>query len=253
MAKKLVALRLDRLKYDDLSAFGVILIRDLSDKQINDTNISVALQRLQKQDELMKSLSNIKPKFTETEELKQLRKELDRYISALLLHLKAIERAAFDEYVQSIELIAYGIRFIFKNAIHEGALMKTDKTSSFLRWTKDKPEVSDALKNVGLWPYVEKLEAISKDYRIIDSERYQKSVKYPKGQKIKAKATLIEELHIFLQTVELSAALNPTKETEMLIKRINVHIKPFRAQLRNLATRRKRAKEKAAENKEKPA
>ncbi len=253
MAKKLVTLRLDRLKYGDLSAFGVILIRDLSEKQISDTNISVALQRLQKQDELMKLLSNTKPKFSETEELQQLRKELDRYISALLLHLKAIERAAFDEHVESIELIANTIRVIFKNAIHEGALIITGKTKTLLRWTKDKPEVSDALKNVGLWPYIEKLEAISKNYSNIQNVRRQKSVKYPKGQKIKTKATLIEELRIFLQTVELSATLNPTKETEMLIKGINAHIKPFRAQLRNLATRRKRAKEKATENKEKPA
>ena len=244
MAKALLSLRLDRLKYQELSAFGEILIKELSDMEIADANISAALQRLQKHEELMKSLSNRKPKFQETADLELLRKELNRYISALLLHLKAIERANFDNHAAGIPVIAKTIRTIFKNAVHEGGMSKLSKTNAFLKWIEDDAEALDAFIKTGLWPYAEMLKNLTQKYKHLKEERRQKSAPYPKGEKIKIKAALIEQLRIFLQTVELSVTLLPTEENAYISGIINTHIKPFRTQLRNLATRRKRAKEK---------
>jgi hypothetical protein len=65
------------------------------------------------------------------------------------------------------------------------------------------------------------------------------------GITIPSKEHIIGELRLFLQTVEITAITHPETDYKPLISIINVLLTEARAQLRNLATRRKTTKAKA--------
>ena len=77
-------------------------------------------------------------------------------------------------------------------------------------------------------------------------ERLNEKGKLPEpGITIPSKEEVISELRFLLQSIDVTAATHPENDYSILIENINYELTKARAQLRNLASRRKTAKAKA--------
>ena len=204
--------------------------------------------------ELEPSLTNLNPKkrkLPQTEELKALRKRQDDLVTALLLHTKALKRAHFEDYQKDANT-CYNVTYsIFKNYIHEDIDNKASKMYAFKGQLNLKSEYYFGFEKMGLLRYAEALETIETQIDKQTRERKkEKEARPPVGIALPTKEHAIEELRLLLNSIEIKHLTQPATDYKPLIGLINGYLIECRGQLRNLASRRKTAKEKLEAKKE---
>ena len=246
-----IKLRFDRMKNGDIHALcnRLMVVFGLYDAKALD--LEQAFARFK---ELEPSLTNLNPKkrkLPQTEELKALRKRQDDLVTALLLHTKALKRANFEDYEKDAKT-CYNVTYsIFKNYIHEDIDNKASKMYAFKGQLNLKSEYYFGFEKMGLLRYAEALETIETQIDKQTRERKkEKEARPPVGIALPTKEHAIEELRLLLNSIEIKHLTQPATDYKPLIGLINGYLIECRGQLRNLASRRKTAKEKLEAKKE---
>lgn len=246
-----IKLRFDRMKNGDIHALcnRLMVVFGLFDAKALDLEKTFARFK-----ELEPSLTNLNPKkrkLSQTEELKALRKRMDNLVTALLLHTKALKRAHFEDYEKDANT-CYNVTYsIFKNYIHEDIGNKASKMYAFKGQLNLKSEYYSGFEKMGLLRYAEALETIETQIDKQTRERKkEKEARPPVGIALPTKEHAIEELRLLLNSIEIKHLTQPATDYKPLISLINGYLIESRGQLRNLASRRKTAKEKLEAKKE---
>ena len=159
-------------------------------------------------------------------------------ISALLLHTKALKRANFKELSDVSSLIHSFAHKRFQNFIHENIITKGYNISLLLGYLKSDTELNDAFDRMGLTPYTIALEENKKQINSLTEKRISEIIKISKGIAPPAKEIIIDEIHLFLKSIEITVLSHPEIDYKQLINVINNILKRHRAQLRNRISRR---------------
>ena len=207
--------------------------------------------RFEELEPLLVNLNRKQRKLSQTEDLQTLRKRLDDLVTALLLHIKALARADFDDYQQDIGFCYEMTHSIFKNYIHEDIGNKASKMDAFKGQLNLKSEYYSGFEKMGLMRYAEAFETIEKQIDEQTRKRtVEKEAKPPVGIALPTKEHAIEELRLLLQSIEIKHITHSATDYQPVIGLIDGYLIDCRGQLRNLASRRKTAKEKKEANKE---
>jgi hypothetical protein len=246
-----IKLRFDRMKNGDIHALcnWLMVVFGLFDAKALDLEQTFARFK-----ELETSLTHLNPKkrkLSQTEELKALRKRQDDLVTALLLHTKALKRANFKDYEQDVNFCYKVTLSIFKNYIHEDISNKASKMHDFKGRLGLRTEYYSGFEKMGLLRYADALETIETQIDKQTRERKkEKEARPPVGIALPTKEHAIEELRLLLNSIEIKHLTQSATDYKPLISLINGYLKESRGQLRNLASRRKTAKEKLERNKE---
>ncbi len=250
MKSPFIIVRYDRLKNKDLQQLCISIMNN-SPSYINESmHLTAAFNRFEEQRSLLNNLDPKQRKAEQSDKMTMLRKSLDDMVSGLLLNIKALERAKFDDQKDELAIICAPARKLFKNYIHVGILEKLPNMNALLKEVAKKGPVHDAYLHLGLMRYVDAFIniqfQIDKTRKNINEEKDKK----PKaGITIPTKEKIIGELRFLLKTIEVISISNPEIDYNQLIKLINGLLTQPRAQLRNLASRRKTAKSKSEKKK----
>ena len=137
MHQNFINIRLDRLKYADLSLLYRGIEHIISEFDGEDLHLKIPFARYSEKSALLKSLeTKDRSKYYADEYAKQLKRS-DELVSALLLHLKALNRAAFPESLYIAESVYKFIRKALGNFVHVGADKKKaalDVIFTFANW-----------------------------------------------------------------------------------------------------------------------
>jgi hypothetical protein len=186
-------------------------------------------------------------KFYETPQIAERWKQTDALVSALLLHLKSLERAAFPELKTETTTVCSYFRQHFKGYVHASYYSKQLNLMTFINKVKVNQTVGDAFTTLSLTLYYTHLSRIYQEIVTLQGDRQKTKSKEPRGKDtLPAKEKLIEELRTFLKIIEFRAITEPELDYSQLISMINQLLTVERAQERNLATRRKNAKNKTS-------
>ena len=244
MQQNFINIRLDRLKYADLSLLYRGIEHIISEFDGEDLHLKIPFARYSEKSALLKSLeTKDRSKYYADEYAKQLKRS-DELVSALLLHLKALNRAAFPESLYIAESVYKFIRKALGNFVHVGADKKKAALDVIL-WNfnpKQNSWYEDAV-TLGISRYFEELSLVREKLDSIENaEKEARKGQAKSSEAIKAKAELISEMRLLLQCIDVTALNYPDKDYSKLIAKINYELKTERAQLRNLQTRRMKKK-----------
>ena len=246
MQNNFISIRLDRLKYPDLSFLYMEIKKRILLEDAESMHLSVPFRRFCDKSALLVNLdSKDRNSYYRDQYLEQL-KRLDDLVSALLLHLKALKRAAFTEFMYDVDEVDKIIRKQMSNFVHVGADNKKMVLDTVLWQFKPVGNfLYDSVVKMGLSRYLEEISIARKKLDSIENaEKDLKKGKSNSASAVKAKAELIKELRILMQCIDTSAISFPDTDYTSLIRDINYELKTHRTQLRNLQTRRIRKKEK---------
>lgn len=254
MKSNFITIHLDRLKYSDIDLLYRAIQDIILQLDAESLHLTVAFTRYCNQTEKLTGLEyKVRTKLFRENYANEL-KRLDELVSALLLHLKALKRADFPEFRFEVESINKFMRKELGNFVHVGADNKKNALDITLRHFD--PAYSswfESAKNLGLSRYVEELRLTRKKLDSIEAaEKNAKKGQVSSAEAIKLKAEIIKELRLLFQYIDMATLSYPEVDYTTLIARINYELKTYRAQLRNLQTRRIRKKERENQSTDQP-
>jgi hypothetical protein len=248
MKNPFIKVRFDRMKNEELIVLYQQIINLLKMYDAEQFDLSMAFKRFCQQKEELKNLERKQRKLPQTANIVSLRKQNDKLVSAMLLHLKALKYAAFDDQMVEIQISYDWTRKLFKNFAHEGQRSKNAKLNILLKAINQKEAIHDAFEKLGIIRYVTEIVKINQ--LIADNNKKNNAVKQLRpavGVSIPTKVLVIDELRLLLRTIEITAITHPDIDYHPLVREINQLLTEARTQLRNLATRRKTAVAKATD------
>ena len=246
MKNLFITVRFDRMKNGDLMALYHQMMTYLETFDANLLDLSMAFGRFYQQEEHLQNLERKQRKLPQTPQIVALRKQNDKLVSAMLLHLKALKYAGFDDQRTDLSLSYDRTRKHFKDFVHLGQYSKDAKLNIYLRTLKNDGELYAAIENLGLMRYVQKIENVNLQIeKNTEKNKAEKKTRPAVGATIPSKEHVIDELRLFLRTIEIAAITHPDTDYTRIVQIINQLLTEERAQLRNLASRRKTAKAKA--------
>lgn len=245
MKHSFIKLRFDRMQNLQLLSLYSELMVFLKNLDLGSLQLDKSYNRFMEQQPLLKHLDIKFLKSTQTEEIENLRKELDKLISALLLHTKALNRANFADQQQDILIVDGYVQKNLKNIIHAGMLMKLGRINDLLAWLNKDMPFNASFEKLDLMWYAEAFQVLTQQIKQLMKERISSKSKTTKGIGSQTKEHIISELQILLKVIEITAITNPELDYEKLILGINNIMTRHRAFLRNTTTRRKIREEKA--------
>lgn len=245
MKKTIITVRFDRMQNNDLKILCYEILRLLDDFDAEQLQLVFLINRFK---ELMPLVAKLKPtsrKMSQTAIILNLRKRQDAMVAALLLHLKALKRAGFDEQKDDLNQCYDYIRKDCNNFIHESIINRDGILLSIKNRLKTNEPYSNALKSLGVMRYIETMFELKSQIYALKTERAALKRKNAlPGKTIVVKEHIIDELRFFIQGVEITAGIHPENDYQYLINTLNYYLTKSRAQMRNLVTRRKTAKAK---------
>jgi len=251
MKRLFIKVRFDRMQNMDLKILCQHIHKTIQSIDAEALQLDVACRRFGQMEPHFKNLFPKHRKMPQTETIVKLRKRMDDLISALLLHIKALKRADFPEQHNEVIVSEIYIRKLFKNFVHEGILAKNGNLNEFFVEINKKEELYNTLEKIGLSRYIDALVDLRQQIKKNTQQRTDLKLQQPRsGVTISSKEQIISELQILLQTIEITAITHPEIDYNELISFINQYLIEARAQLRNLASRRKTALVKAEKKKE---
>jgi len=250
MGEKLIKVRFDRMKNVNIQSLCSEILNYIKTLDGDALQLSKAFHRFEEYRPLLSNLNPKQRKLLHSEAIAQLRKKLDDLVSALLLNIKALERADFDDQKDDIITVVEFTRLHFKNYIHIGIRSKFGLMNSFLYELNLKGDMYNAYQHLGIMRYVDAFVAVGQEIKQTNENLKADKKKQPEvGITIPSKEKIIEELRFFLQTVDVMSRTNPEVDYNPMIRLLNVILIESRTQLRNTTTRRKVAKAKAEKKK----
>jgi len=245
MKSPFIIVRFDRMKNADLSALCSYIISTFDLVDGKTLLLEPAFNRFRKQEPLLNNLNPKYRKLPHTKRITELRKRMDNLIGGLLLNVKALKRA--DLPGQHTEIIATEkyLRKLFKNYIHLRIITKDSLVNTLRHEIAKKEDLYAYFGKLGLMLYADTIEELNYEIDNQKNERYDYKRQLPEpGITIPSKEEIISELRLLLQSITITVITHPENDYEFLINYINALLTEARAQLRNLASRRKTAKEK---------
>ena len=257
MKRAFITVRFDRMKNHDLSTLCKDILQSMEEFDTEQLQLSVSLERFKHTKPLIKNLARKQRKMPQTKDMETLRKRQEELVTAMLLQLKAIERANFDDQQQDLLNCKYLLRALFGKFVHQSMAMRYDEISDMQKCMQTENNFRNAVTSLGLLRYLNAIDDLKKQLEAKQLERSGKQAKLPEaGISIPSKEEIISELRFLLQSIDVTAATHPENDYTALIELINIHLTKARAQLRNLTSRRNTAKakaEKKQKNKDSPA
>ena len=250
MKRAFITVRFDRMQNMDLLILCHNIISCLETSNTEQLQLTVSLERFKKIESLLYNLEPKQRKLPHTKTIMSLRKRQDELVTALLLHLKAIERAAFDDQAHDLLYCKNQLRKLFKKFVHQGMASRNTEVRDMETCLETEEEFRNAVTALGLLRYTTAISELKKQQDDEWLKRSHVKGKQPRpGITLPSKETVISELRFLLQSIDVTAATHPEIDYKLLITLINEQLLESRAQLRNLASRRKTAKEKAEKKK----
>jgi hypothetical protein len=251
MKRPFIKVRFDRMQIADLKILCNEIVTVIKSADADSLQLNTAFSRFNKLEPAFDDILSKKRKLPQTEDIVKMRKRLDDLVSALLLHIKALERAQFPDQKKEVRVCGVFIQSQFKNFIHESMPTKYSRLFQLQNELKVKGDVYEALDKLGLIRYTDAITAIKIQLDVETQNRTDFKLKQPKpGITTPTKEEIISELKLLLQTIEITSITYSEANYKQLINDISYYLTEARAQLRNLASRRKTAKEKAEKKKE---
>ena len=246
MKRAFITVRFDRMKNHDLAILCKDIIRALKNVDTEKLQLNVSFERFEQTKPLLKNLEPKYRKLPQTKDMEALRKRQEQLVTAMLLHLKATERANFEDQQHDLKHCKYLLRKLFGKFVHQGMSDRICEIRDMETCLKTMDDFRIAVSALGLLRYLNTLSEVSEDYNTKFMERLNARAKEPEaGITIPSKEKVISELRFLLQSIDVTAATHPENDYSKLIELINYDLTKARAQLRNLASRRKTAKAKA--------
>jgi len=246
MKRAFITVRFDRMKNHDFAILCKDIIQSMEQFDTEQLQLNISLERFKKMTPLIKNLAPKHRKLSQTKDMDALRKRQEELVTAMLLHLKAMERANFEDQQQDLLHCKYLLRKLFRKFVHQGMAMRYDEISDMQKCLTTVENFRNAVTSLGLLRYLNTIAELKKQLEAKRLERSNEAGKLPEaGITIPSKEEIISELRFLLQSIDVTAATHPENNYSVLIELINIHLTKARAQLRNLASRRNTAKAKA--------
>ena len=252
MRKLFIKVRYDRMYNEDFQILAKNIKAcigrfNLQELYLEETMIEFNIRT----EPLIKDLTRKQRKMPQSDSIVELRKKVDELVTALLLYVKSLKRAAFEEQVESIEFANEYIRKRFKNFIHSSRVEKKTVLYYLFEEQQKNPTLYAAFEQTGILRFTQELKQVNDRILFLEQQRTALKLKGKlPGSTLIAKEQLIDELKFLFLNMERLVVMHPERDYKMLISQLNTLLIKERAQLRNLATRRKTAKNKL--NKQKP-
>ncbi|MEI8086429.1 MAG: hypothetical protein WCG93_09465 [Paludibacter sp.] len=251
MGDRLIKVRFDRMKNISIQSLCSAILRYIKTLDGDALQLTKAFHRFEEYSPLLKNLNPKQRKLLHSDDIAKQRKKLDDLVTSLLLHIKALERADFDDQREEIKMIFDFTRSYFKNYIHMGLKSKKGLMDSFFYELNLNETKYNAYQHLGLMRYVDAFVSIGQQIKETNEHLKGDKSKQPEvGITIPSKEKIIEELRFLLQTIDVTSRSNPEIDYNPMIRILNVMLIESRTQLRNTTTRRKVAKAKAEKKKE---
>jgi hypothetical protein len=251
MKHAFITVRFDRMKNLDLLILCNDIIKTMENVDTGQLQLNVSLDRFKQMKPLIRNLEPKFRKMTQTKTMEGLRKRQDELVTAMLLHLKAIERAAFDDQMHDLLQCKDLLRKLFRKFVHQGMIKRNAEITDMEIYMETEDDFRNAVTSLGLIRYLNTISDLKVQINDKWFERSNEKKKQPlPGVTLPSKEKVISELRFLLQSIEVTVATHPENDYNKLIKLINIELTDARAQLRNLASRRITAKAKAEKKKE---
>jgi hypothetical protein len=250
MKHAFITVRFDRMKNLDLLILCNDIIKSIEDVDTEQLQLSVSLNRFKQMKPLIRNLEPKFRKMAQTKTMEALRKRQEVLVTAMLLHLKAIERAAFDDQMHDLLQCKDLLRKLFRKFVHQGMIKREAEIRDIETYLETEDDFRNAVTSLGLIRYLNDISDLKVQLTDQWFQRSDEKKKQPRpGVTLPSKEKIISELRFLLQSIEVTAATHPENDYSHLITQINIDLIDARAQLRNLASRRKTAKTKAEKKK----
>jgi len=251
MKRAFITVRFDRMQNMDLRILCKNIISCLEKSNTEQLQLNASHERFKKIVPLLDNLTPKRRKLPHTNTIMSLRKRQEELVTALLLHVKAIERAAFEDQMHDLLYCKNLLRKLFKKFVHQGIATRNTSIIDLETVLKTEADFRNAVISLGLLRYIDTISELKKQIESQTTERNIEKGKQPQtGVTIPSKEEVISELRFLLQSIDVTAATHNENDYTLLIREINEYLTEDRAQLRNLTSRRKTAKEKAKKKKE---
>ncbi len=251
MSKPFIKVRFDRMHNDEFGILCMNILKTIEKSEFSTLGLEDTFSNFKGRIEpLLKLLEAKERKMPQSDSIIELRKRLNELVTALLLYVKSLERAAFSEQAESIKHCSVFIRFNFKKFVHEGVFTQNGLLDNLNKILNQNEEMKKSCEQLGIMRFVEEISVTRKKIKELENDRTKTKLSQPKaGAALTAKEQLISELKYMFIYIERQMLTKPQTNYSALAGLINTYLIEARAQLRNLATRRKTAKAKAEKKK----
>lgn len=245
MKSLFITVRFDRMKNSDIHTLYHQLISSTNYKKTTVPELLNAINRLEQHKPLTKALATKPRKQLHTAEITKLRTTTDKLIAAILLQIKALSYAQFDEDTKALLIVKGPLTKLFKNYNKKMIPEKATNLHTFNSYIKYQRNFSAAFTDLGLMRFLNKLnEADTEIDRLLElQKKAQEQLPAPNTTQ-HTKEKVIEEIRFYLRTIDMYLLTHPEVDAETLINVTNNFLKSARTQLRNTTTRRLRRKDK---------
>jgi len=251
MKKAFITVRFDRMQNIYLKVLCQQIISEVEKYNSEQFQLDVIVKRFKQTEPLLKNLSQKYRKMPQTATIETLRKRQEVVVSSMLQHLKAVKRVEFDDQKTDVNNCFHIILKHFKNFVHEGMRARNGIINSLQLHLKSNSNLGNAIQALGLYRYIDAILDLKLQMNSKKLERTNLKLQQPRpGVTLPSKAEIISELRFMLQSIDVIAATHPENDYRQLISSINQYLTEARAQLRNLASRRKTAKAKEEKKKD---
>jgi len=245
MKSLFITVRFDRMKNADINSLYHQLISISNFKKITIPELINAINRLEELKPLTRALESKPRKQLHTAEITKLRTATDKLVVAMLLQIKVLSHAQFDEDTNALEIVKSPLTKMFKNYNKKTIPEKATNRYTLNSNLKNRKNFSDAFTQLGLMRFVNKLnETDAAINRLLELQKEaQQQLPAPNTTQF-TKEKVIDEIRFYLRTIDMYHFTHTDAKEKELINLTNHSLKMARTQLRNTTTRRLRRKDK---------
>lgn len=240
-----ITVRYDRLKNFYLKELCLNIIEHISTLDSDKMFLTDTFRRLNEQKVLLENLNEKILKVPQSAEITSLYNRLNGLISGLLMQIKSLKHAQFEEQKADLLLVEEFTRKQLENYIHVSRKTKKKKMRKLFAQLEKEIEFKDAYQRLGLMKFMDECQRTQFEADHLSDEREAESQRNPKaGVTLLSKEKIIDELRFFLKSIDMISKIHPEIDYSNLVDNINSLLIESRAYIRNLKTRREKAKEK---------
>jgi len=252
MSKTFIKVRFDRMHNGEFLALCKSLMQSIEKYDLNALGLEDTFRNFKgRVNPLLPQLKVKQRKMPQSDPITDLRKRLNDLVTALLLYVKSLKRAAFREQADSINQCSGYIRSNFKDFVHQGVFTQSGLLYNLKNELDRNEEMTKACEELGIMRFIQEINVTREKIKELENDRTKTKLSQPEaGATLIAKDQLISELKYLLLSIERQILTHPETDHTFIVNLINSYLIEARAQLRNLASRRKTAKAKAEKKKE---
>ncbi len=252
MSKPFIKVRFDRMQNTAFEKLCETLMQIIEKYDLNELGLEDTFNNFkEKVKPLLNYLDKKDRKMPQSDTIIDQRKRLNELVTALLLYIKSLKRAAFNEQTESIAVCYTFIRNEFKGFVHMNIFVQNTLLDNLTAKLNKDEGMTKACEELRIMRFVDEINHTRE--KIVDLQKQRTVVKLsqPKAEStLIAKEQIISELKFLFISIERLILIQPETDYKPLVALINTYLIAERAQLRNLASRRKTAKIKSQKKKE---